>query len=68
VFTPRPLYPLERASGTHWIGGSVDLRTGVDAPDPSAAQHIASRSTDCGITSLRQRNKESTLWNKETWG
>jgi hypothetical protein len=28
-FTPRPLYPRERASGTHWIGGWVGLRAGL---------------------------------------
>jgi hypothetical protein len=30
-FTPRPLYPLERASGTHCIGGWVDPRGGLDS-------------------------------------
>jgi hypothetical protein len=29
-FTPRPLYPRERASGTHCIGGWVDPRAGLD--------------------------------------
>jgi hypothetical protein len=29
-FTPWPLYPLEGAPGTHWRGGWVDLRTGLD--------------------------------------
>jgi hypothetical protein len=29
-FTPRPLYPGERASGTHWIGGWVDRKAGLD--------------------------------------
>jgi hypothetical protein len=29
-FTPRTLYPRERAPGTHWIGGLVDLRAGLD--------------------------------------
>jgi hypothetical protein len=29
-FTPRPLYPGERAPGTHWIGGSVSARVGLD--------------------------------------
>jgi hypothetical protein len=27
---PGPLYPQERAPGTHWIGGWVDLRAGLD--------------------------------------
>jgi hypothetical protein len=29
-FTPRPLYPRERAPGIHWIGGLMDLRAGLD--------------------------------------
>jgi hypothetical protein len=29
-FTPRLLYFRERAPGTHWIGGWVDPRTGLD--------------------------------------
>jgi len=30
-FTPRQLYPpRERAPGTHWIGGWVSPRTGLD--------------------------------------
>jgi hypothetical protein len=29
-FTPLPLYPEERALGTHWIGGCVDPRAGLD--------------------------------------
>jgi hypothetical protein len=29
-FTPLPLYPREKAPGTHFIGGWVDPRTGQD--------------------------------------
>jgi hypothetical protein len=30
-FTPRTLYPPgKRSPGTHWIGGWVDLRAGLD--------------------------------------
>jgi hypothetical protein len=29
-FTPLPLYPRERAPGTHYIGGWVDPRAGLD--------------------------------------
>jgi hypothetical protein len=29
-FTPQPLYPRGRAPGTHWIGGWVDPRTGLE--------------------------------------
>jgi hypothetical protein len=29
-FTPRPLYPRKKGPRTHWIGGWVDLRTGLD--------------------------------------
>jgi hypothetical protein len=30
---PRPLYPRERAPGTHWIGGWVGPRADLDAYD-----------------------------------
>jgi hypothetical protein len=30
-FTTRPLYPGERAPDTHWIGGWMGPRTGLDA-------------------------------------
>jgi hypothetical protein len=30
-FTPRPLYPQGKATGTHWIGGWMGPRTGLDA-------------------------------------
>jgi hypothetical protein len=29
-FTPRQLYPGKRAPGTHWIGGGVGPRAGLD--------------------------------------
>jgi hypothetical protein len=29
-FTPRPLYPGERAPGTHWKGGWLDPRIGLN--------------------------------------
>jgi hypothetical protein len=28
---PQPLYPWKRSAGTHWIGGWVDVITGLDA-------------------------------------
>jgi len=31
IFTSRPLYPGERAPDTHWIGGRVGPRAGLDA-------------------------------------
>jgi hypothetical protein len=30
IFTPRPLYPRERAPGSHWIGGWVGQRASLD--------------------------------------
>jgi hypothetical protein len=30
-FTPRPLYPRERAAGTRWTGGRVGPRAGLNA-------------------------------------
>jgi hypothetical protein len=29
-FTPRPYYPRGKSTGTHWTGGWVDLRAGLD--------------------------------------
>jgi hypothetical protein len=34
-FTPRPLYPGERAPGTHWLGGWVEPRAGLDDVEES---------------------------------
>jgi hypothetical protein len=61
-FTPRPLYPRERAPGTNCIGGWVDPRAGLDNmekwkfltlpglnPDLSVVQPVASRYTDSAI-------------------
>jgi hypothetical protein len=28
--TPRPIYPRANSPGTHWVGGCVDPRAGVD--------------------------------------
>jgi hypothetical protein len=63
-FTPLPLYPRERALGTHFIGGWVDPRVGLDdmekwkfltlsglelPPPPPVVQFVASRYTDWAI-------------------
>jgi hypothetical protein len=63
-FTPLPLYPRERAPGTHFIGGWVDPRAGLDdmekwklfftlpgleLPLPLVVQPVASRYTDWAI-------------------
>jgi hypothetical protein len=58
-FTPLPLYPRGIAPGTHWRGGWVDLRAGLDAvekriplatvgsrtPDSSTVQSVARQCT-----------------------
>jgi hypothetical protein len=58
-----PLYPRERAPGTHFIGGWVDPRAGLDdvekwkfftlsgleLPLPLVVQPVASRYTDWAI-------------------
>jgi hypothetical protein len=57
-FTPLPLYPRERALGTHFIGGWVDPRAGLDDMDPTGTrtpaplvvQPVASRYTDWAIS------------------
>jgi hypothetical protein len=62
--TPRPLYPRERAPGTHWIGGWVGPRAGLDGvvkrkipsprresnPRTPIVQPVAQRGTDWAIT------------------
>jgi hypothetical protein len=46
--THRQLYPQKRATGTHWIGGSVGPRAGLDAvmkrKIPSPCRHSNPRS------------------------
>jgi hypothetical protein len=62
VSRPGRFIPGERARGTHWIGGWVGPRTGLDDVertqilalpglefDPSAVQPVASLYTDCAI-------------------
>jgi hypothetical protein len=65
-FTPRPLYPRERAPGAHWIGGWVGPKAVLDAevkrkiPSPRReskprtpnVQTVAQRYTDWAITAL----------------
>jgi hypothetical protein len=55
--TPRPLYPRE-GPGTHFTGGRVDFRAGLDGCgisrpqpgfDPRSVQPVASRYTDGAI-------------------
>jgi hypothetical protein len=55
---PGRFTPGERAPGTHWIGGWVDPRDGLDnverrkfltLPGLSAVQPVASRYIDCAI-------------------
>jgi hypothetical protein len=61
-FTPRPLYLRKRAPGTHWIGGWVSPRAGLDDvekrnflphrdsnSDPSVVQPVASRYIDYAV-------------------
>jgi hypothetical protein len=62
TFTHLPFTPGERAPGTHWIGGLVDSRAGLDDwrrensrpyrdsnSDLSVVQPVASRYTDYAI-------------------
>jgi hypothetical protein len=67
-FTPRPLYPRERAPGTDWIGGWVGPRAVLDAvvkrKIPSSlrelnlrtpiVQPVAQHYTDWAITALNR--------------
>jgi hypothetical protein len=65
-FTPRPLYPKERAPGAHWIGGWVGPRAVLNAvvkrkipsprresnPTTPIVQSVAQRYTDWAITAV----------------
>jgi hypothetical protein len=58
-FVPHPLYSRERAPNTHWIGGSVGPRAGLDTVEISLLplpgiepQFPARRSTDWAISAL----------------
>jgi hypothetical protein len=77
-FTPRPLYPQEKSPGTHWIGGLVGSRAGLDAvskreipsshreskDDHPIVQPVASRYIDWAIPAmyLTYVNYSTWLW------
>jgi hypothetical protein len=69
---PQPVYPQEKTPGTHWIGGWVDPRAGLNDMEkrkfltllelklnPSAIQPIASRYTDCFDPALHCVSQET---------
>jgi hypothetical protein len=73
-FTSRLLYPRGRAAGTHWIGGGVDPRAGLDDLEkrkfltlsglelqPSVAQPVASRYPGYS-TRVLESLKNCDLW------
>jgi hypothetical protein len=74
-FTPRPLYPQERATGTYctgvWVGPTADLDTVVKRKIPSPCQEsnpripivqpVASRYTDWVITALISSTPELNM-------
>jgi hypothetical protein len=54
---PGNFTPGESATRTHWIGGWVDPRAGLDRDsnsDPSVVQPVVSRYTDWSIPPLSQ--------------
>jgi hypothetical protein len=57
-FTPRPLYPRERAPGIHSVGDCVGPRTGLErnksCPLP-VVQPVAGHYTDCATPALGVR-------------
>jgi hypothetical protein len=77
---PRPLYPRERAPGTHWIGGWVGPRAVLDAvvkrkipsssgesnPTTPIVQSVAQRYTDWAITALMPLYGYSEISSSET--
>jgi hypothetical protein len=74
AFTLLPLYPEERAPGTHWLGGWVDPRAGLDDvgenslpyrdsnSEPSVFQPVASRYTDWAIPAPNIGNIPEFVW------
>jgi hypothetical protein len=67
-FTPRPLYPGERVSDTHWIGGWVGPWVGLDdvvgkknlaSTDHSAIQPLAICYTDGTIPAHNNNNNNN---------
>jgi hypothetical protein len=69
---PQPVYPQEKIPGTHWIGGWVDPRTGLDNVEkrkfltlleqelnPSAIQPIASHYTNYFGPALHSVSQET---------
>jgi hypothetical protein len=66
---PSSLTTRERAHGTHWIGGWVDPRAGLDDvekrnSDPSIVQPVASRYTKYTIPAPK---KVEAMGNYGTW-
>jgi hypothetical protein len=73
--TPRPLYPQERP-GTHWTGGWVGPRAGVDVCeksrpptgfDPRTVQPVASRYTDWAIRPTCSRSIDTQIHTKSCY-
>jgi hypothetical protein len=60
-FTPRPVYLLRKGPGTYCVEGyvgDVEKRKVLNLPktDPSLAQYIARRYTDCAIQDNNNNN------------
>jgi hypothetical protein len=72
--TPLPLYPRERVPGTHFVGGWVDPRAGLDHMEkwkflphrdsysrPPIVQPVASRYTDWAIPAHQVLQQTSAM-------
>jgi hypothetical protein len=57
-FTPRPLYPRERAPGTHCIGGWVDPRAGLDSMEKWSKNECVFKYRLSAILNLEFSTKE----------
>jgi hypothetical protein len=80
-FTPRPLYPREKAPGTHWIWGWVGPRAVLKAvvkrknpslrqksnPRTPIVQSLAQRCTDWAITALARMLKMINIQKRSIW-
>jgi hypothetical protein len=56
-FTPQPFTPRGKSMSTHWLGGCMDPKTGLDVVQP-----VASRYTDCGILTPQPKHLHLGFW------
>jgi hypothetical protein len=66
-FTPRPLYPRERAPGARWIEGWVDLRASLDdleKRNPTGTQTQIRRPSSLWLVAIPTTLSRLMIWNQ----